>query len=120
MTLADSADNLNAILVSMPHVLFSAIIISFLLVFISKIYPIIKKYLKYKINFIKSNKILKLENSFESVINNINLIEIQIQNNNELLKEPIFSKKLPLINEQLKLKHFEFNEVLTKVKNLIK
>lgn len=115
-SLTDATSSLNETLTVFPYILGFILIIGFVMIFFGPFFSIFKEYFEYKITLIKSKKILKLQNSFETVIDNISLIEFQIDHNNNLLKKSIYSKEINLLNEKLKLKNEEFNEVISKAK----
>lgn len=70
-------------------------------------------YLRYKFIYIKTNKLVNIDNSFENIVENIEFIDSQILKNNEFFnKNSMFCNRLKSINEKLKIKRVKFEEII--------
>lgn len=70
-------------------------------------------YLRYKMIYIKTNKLVNIDNSFENIVENIEFIDAQILKNDEFFKKhSMFGSKVKAINEKLKIKRIKFEEII--------
>lgn len=70
-------------------------------------------YLRYKMIYIKTNKLVNIDNSFENIVENIEFIDAQILKNDEFFKKhSMFGDKVKAINEKLKIKRLKFEEII--------
>lgn len=83
------------------------------IIFIIGVSTISYFYLRYKMIYIKTNKLVNIDNSFENIVENIEFIDAQILKNDEFFKKhSMFGDKVKAINEKLKIKRIKFEEII--------